>query len=250
MSMCLSSGGNREDTIDTSVVSEEPSSVRVKLKNETPPLDEGEADLRVCVTAIMGVTQELSGGLFSFVTGLSSASSSLKSGVGMPIDRTVGAAPFQTELLRDEGRVPLRIRSGNATNLTIFRAQMSALSSDNPTHVKSGSRIATSAPSEDVQVARDEGCLPGLVGDSDSVNLGERHPEPVRERVITLPVAGEWRSRSRTDAVSSSGDVGVDRGEGDVNRPSVDGYRSNPASTIRFMASWTLVDFTWRLGQR
>ena len=222
MSMCLSCGGNREDTIEMSVINEEPSSVRVKLKNETQSLGEDETGLRVSVIGVIGVTDELENPLCFVDSGVSSASSSLESGVGMPTDRTVGAASFPTEFLRDGGRLPLRMRSGNATSLTIFRAQTSALSSDNPTHVRSGSRTVTSVSSEDAEVARDEERTPGLVGDSNSVTLGEWCLELVRERVITVPV-DEWRSRSKTDAVSSSGDVGADRGGGDANRLSADG---------------------------
>jgi hypothetical protein len=218
MSMCLSFGGNREETIDTSVINEEPSSVRVKLKNETPSLS--EAGLRV---GIIGVAYELVKVSFFSVVGFSLSSSSLESGVGMPIDRTVGAAPLPREFFRDEGRLLLRIRSGNATNLTIFRAQTSALSSDNPTHVKLGPRIVTSVSSEDEEVAREEKRRLGLVGDSDSVALGEWCLELVRERVITVPVGEEWRSRSKTDGMSSPGDVGVDKGEGDISRPSTEG---------------------------
>ena len=218
MSMCLSFGGNREETIDTSVVNEEPSSVRVKLKNETPSL--GEAGLRVGITDGIGVIREPVNVLFFFDVDFSLPSSSLESGVGMPIDRTVGAVSFPTEFLRDEGRPLLTIRSGNATNLMIFKAQTSALSSDNPTHVKSGSRIVTSVSSG---VARDEKRRLVSVGESSSVTLGELCLELVRERVITVPVAEEWRSRSKTDGVSSPGDVGVDKGEDDINRPSADG---------------------------
>ena len=216
MSMCLSFGGNREETIDTSVVSEEPSSVRVKLKNETPSL--GEVGLRVGIVGVTEVIHELVNILFFFDVGFSSPSSSLESGVGIPIDRTVGAA-----FLRDEERLLLRIRSGNATNLTIFRAQTSALSSDNPTHVKSGSRMVTSVSSEDEGVVRNGKRRPALVGDSNSVTSGELCLELVRERVITVPVAEEWRSRSGTDGVSSPGDVGIDKGEDDIARPSADG---------------------------
>jgi len=223
MSMCLSFGGNKEDTVDTSVVNEEPSSVRVKLKNETPSLGGDEADLRVDAMGAMGVTHELAEALFFFNTGLPSASSSLQSGVGMPVGLTVEAASFPTEFLRDEGRLLLRMRSGKATSLTIFRVQMSALSSDNPTHVKSGSRMVTSVSSEAVEVAQDEERRPGPVGDSNSVTLGEWCLELVRERVITVLVAEDWRSRSKTDGVSSSGDAGADRGEDDINRPSVGG---------------------------
>lgn len=221
MSMCLSFRGNREETIDTSVVNEEPSSVRVKLKNETPSL--GEPDLRIGVLGVMGVAHELVKALIFFDAGFSSPSSSLESGVGIPVNRPVGAASFPMEFLRDEERLLLRIRSGNATNLTIFRAQMSALSSDNPTHVKSGSRMVTSVSSADEEVAQDKERRFGLVGDSNSVTLGEWCLELVRERVITVPVPEEWRSKSKTDAPSSSGDVGVDRGENDITRPSVDG---------------------------
>ena len=221
MSMCLSFGGNREDTIEMSVINEEPSSVRVKLKNETRSLGEDETGLRFGVMGVIGVTDELENTFLFVDAGVSSASSSLESGVGMPTDRTVGAVSFLTEFLRDEGRLMLRIRSGNATSLTIFRAQTSALSSDNPTHVRLGSRTVTSVSSEDVEVARDEERTPGLVGDSNSVTLGEWCLEPVRERVITVPV-DKWRSKSKADKVSSSGDAGADRGGGDANRPSTD----------------------------
>jgi len=220
MSMCLSFGGNREETIDTSVVNEEPSSVRVKLKNDTPSL--GEAGFGIGIVGVIGVVHGLVNVLFFFDVGFSLPSSSLESGVGMPIDRTVGAAFLPTEFLRDEGWLLLRIRSGNAINLTIFRAQTSALSSDKPTHVKSGSRMVTSVSSED-EVARDEKHRLASVGDSNSVTLGELCLELVRERVITVPVAEEWRSRSKTDGVSSPGDVGVDKGEDDSNRPSGNG---------------------------
>jgi len=223
MSMYLSFGGNKEDTVDTSVVNDEPSSVRVKLKNETPSLGEDEGDLRAGVLDVTGFTHELAEALFFFNAGLSSASSSLQSGVGMPIGWTVDAGSFPTEFLRDEGRLLLRMRSGKATNLTIFRVQTSALSSDNPTHVKSGSRMVTSVSSEVAEVTQDEERRPGPVGDSNSVTLGEWCLELVRERVITVLVAEDWRSRSKTDGVSSSGDAGVDRGEDDVNRPSVGG---------------------------
>ena len=219
MSICLSFGGNREETIDTSVVNEEPSSVRVKLKNDTPSLD--EANLRIGVMGVMGAMNELVVVLILVVTGLSSASSSLELGVGMPIDRTGGAESLPTEFLRDEGRLLLRIRSGNATNLTIFRVQTSALSSDNPTHVKSGSRTVTSVSSEDVEVVRDEERWLGRTGYSNSVALGEWCLELVRERVITVLVEEELRSK--TDAMSSSGDVGVAKGEDDDNRLSEDG---------------------------
>jgi len=100
MSMCLSFGGNREETIDTSVVNEEPSSVRVKLKNETPSL--GEAGLRVCIVGVI-VAHGPVNVLFFFDVGFSLPSSSLESGVGMPIDRTLGGAPLPTEFLRGEG---------------------------------------------------------------------------------------------------------------------------------------------------
>ena len=103
MSMCLSFGGNREDTIEMSVVNEEPSSVRVKLKNETQSLGEDEADLRAGVVGVMGGADELAKVLLPPDARLPSASSSLESGVGMPVDRTVGTAPFATGFLRDEG---------------------------------------------------------------------------------------------------------------------------------------------------
>ena len=223
MSMCLSFGGNREDTTEMSVINEEPSSVRVKLKNETQFLgDNAETSLRVGVMGVIGVTDELENPLLFVDANVSSASSSLESGVGMPTDRTVGAASFPTEFLRDDGRLLLRMRSGNATSLTIFRAQTSALSSDNPTHVRSGSRTVTSVSSEDVEAVREEECTPGLVGDSNSVTLGELCLELVRERVITAPV-DEWRSKSKTDTVSSSGDAGADKGGGDAHRLSADG---------------------------
>jgi hypothetical protein len=158
MSMCLSLGGKREDTIDTSVVNEEPSSVRVKLKNETPSPGDDGANLGVDVMGVMGDTDadELANALLFFGTWFSSASSSLKSGVGIPIGRVVSAGPFPTEFLRDEERLLFRMRSGNATNLTIFRVQTSALSSDNPTQIKSGSSMVTSVSSEDAEVPRDE----------------------------------------------------------------------------------------------
>ena len=98
--MCLSFGGNREDTIEMSVVNEEPSSVRVKLKNEIQSLGKDGVDLRADV---MGSTDKLANFLLPPGAGLSSASSSLESGVGMPVDRTVGAASPPTEFLRDEG---------------------------------------------------------------------------------------------------------------------------------------------------
>ena len=192
MSMCLSFGGNREDTIDTSVVKEDPSSVRVKLKNETLPLGGGGANLRVDVVGAVGDGGELAEALVSFDVHFPSASSSLESGVGMPIGRIVGGETFSTELLRDEGRLLLRISSGNAINLTIFRVQMSALSSDNPTHVKSASSTVTSVSSEeDAEVLRDKGRGEGLVAVSNSVTLGELCLELVRERVITVPVPDE-----------------------------------------------------------
>ena len=206
-----------------SVVNDDPSSVRVKLKNETQSLGEGEGDFRVGVMGVTGIADELAKGLAFLDVGVSSASSSLESGVGMPTDRTVGTASFPTEFLRDEGGLLLRIRSGNATNFTIFRAQISALSSDNPTHVKSGSRTVTSVASEDVKVARDGERPQGLVGVSDSVAFGEWCLELVRERVITVPVVDEWKSSSKMDVVSSHGDVGVEIAEDDINRPSGDG---------------------------
>ena len=181
MSMCLSFRGNKEETIDTSVVNEEPSSVLVKLKNETLSLC--ETGLRLDVMGVMGVTHEPVKTLGIPDTGPSLSSSSLESGVGMPIGRTAGATSLPAEFLREEGRLLLRIRSGNATNFTIFRAQTSALSSDNPTHIKSGSRMVTSVPSED-----EERRL-GPAGDSGSVVLGDWCLELVRERVITVPVA-------------------------------------------------------------
>jgi hypothetical protein len=186
MSMCLSFGGNREDTIETSVVSEDPSSVRVKLKNETLSLDDG---LLVGDTGVVGDTHELVETLSLFEACSSSASSSLESGVGIPIGRGICAKSFSTEFLRDEERLLLIIRSGNAINLTTFRVQMSALSSDSPTHVKSGSSTVTSVTFEDEEVSRNEGSQTGLVGDSKSVALGECCLELVRERVITAPVA-------------------------------------------------------------
>lgn len=219
MSMCLSFGGNREETIDMSVVKEDPSSVRVKLKNETPSLNDGEADLRTSAMDVKGDT----GALLFFDPCSSSASSSLESGVGMPVDLTVGVESSPTEFLRDEERFLLRIRSGNATNFTIFRVQMSALSSDNPTHIKSGSSVVTSVSSKNAEVQGDEERGAGLVGDSNSATLGELCLELVRERVITVPVVEEWKSRSKTDVASSSGDVGVHRGENGVNRPPEDG---------------------------
>jgi len=173
INMCLSFGGNREDTIDTSVVSEDPSSVRVKLKNETLSLDDDGGDFRVGVMGIIGGTDELAEALFPFDVHSPSASSSLESGVGMPIDRAVGEESFPTELLRDEARLLLRISSGNAINLTIFRVQMSALSSDNPTHVKLESSTVTSVSSKDVEVSREEGHEGELAGDSNSITLGE-----------------------------------------------------------------------------
>lgn len=221
--MCLSFGGNREDTIETSVVSEDPSSVRVKLKNNTPSLDDDGAGFRVGVMGVTGGTDELAGTIFSFdVHSPLSASSSLESGVGMPIGWAVGDESFPTEFLRDEGRLLLRISSGNAINLTIFRVQISAFSSDSPTHVKSASSTVTSVSSEEAKVSRDEERGPGLVEVSNSITLGEWCLELVRERVITVP-APEWRSRSKTDKVSPSGDVGVVMGEDDITRPSEDG---------------------------
>lgn len=221
--MCLSFGGNREDTIDISVVNEDPSSVRVKLKKETLSPRDDEADLCVGAIVVVEDIDELAGASFFLDACSLSASSSLESGVGIPIGRAVGVEPFSTEFLRDEGRLLLRIRSGNATNLTIFKVQTSALSSDNPTHVKSGSSTVTSVSSEDTEAPRDVGWRPGLVGDSNSVSLGEWCLELARERVITAPVA-EWRSRSKTDgASSSSGNVGVVSGEDAGNRPSEDG---------------------------
>jgi hypothetical protein len=113
--------------------------------------------------------------------------------------------------------------SGNAINLTIFSVQTSALSSDNPTHVKSASSTVTSVSSKDAEVLRDEARGQGLTGDSSSVTLGEWCLELVRERVITVPAPEEWRSRSKTDRMSPSGDAGVAMGEGDINRLSEDG---------------------------
>lgn len=193
----------------------------MKLKNDTPSLGENETDLRVGAMGVMGATHELVKVLVLVVTGFSSTSSSLESGVGMPIDRIAGAAFFPTEFLREEERLLLRIRSGNATNLTIFRAQTSALSSDNPTHVKSGSRMVTSVSSEDVEVARDGERRLESAGDSNSVTLGEWCLELVRERVITVLVVEEWGSKK--DPASSPGDAGAARGENDNNRPSEDG---------------------------
>lgn len=181
MSMCLSSWGNREETIDTSVVNEEPSSVLVKLKNETLSLY--EADLRLGVMGFVVDTHVPVKALGISDVGPSLSSSSLESGVGMPIGRTAGATSLPPEFLREEGRLLLRIRSGNATNFTIFRAQTSALSSDSPTHIRSGSRTVTSVPSED----EERRLAP--VGDSSSVVLGDWCLELVRERVITVPVA-------------------------------------------------------------
>lgn len=222
--MCLSFGGNREDTIDISVVNEDPSSVRVKLKKETLSPRDDEANLCVGTIVVVEDIDELVGASFFLDSAFSlSASSSLESGVGIPIGRAVGVDPFSTEFLRDEGRLLLRIRSGNATNLTIFKVQTSALSSDNPTHVKSGSSTVTSVSSEDIEVPRDGGWRSGLVGDSNSVSLGEWCLELARERVITAPVA-EWRSRSKTGGgSSSSGEVGVVSGEDGINRLSEDG---------------------------
>lgn len=219
--MCLSFGGNREDTIDISVVSEDPSSVRVKLKKEMLSPRDDEANLCIGAICVAEDTDKLVEAPFFDACSLST-SSSLESGVGIPVGRAVGVESFSTEFLRDEGRLLLRIRSGNATNLTIFKVQTSALSSDNPTHVKSGSSTVTSVSSEDTEVPRDSGCRSGLVGDSNSVSLGEWCLELARERVITAPVA-EWRSRSKTDGGSSSGDVGVVSGEDDINWPSEDG---------------------------
>ena len=82
--------------------------------------------------------------------------------------------------------------------------------------------MVTSVSSED-EVARDEKHRLASMGDSNSVTLGELCLELVRERVITVPVAEEWRSRSKTDGVSSPGDVGVDEEEDDSNRPSGNG---------------------------
>ena len=171
--MCLSCGGNREVTIDTSVVSEDPSSVRVKLKNETLSLGVEEVDLRLGVMGVKGEIIVPDGVFFILVPYVQSASSSLESGVGMPVGRGTGEESLSTEFLRDEERLLSRMRSGNATNLTIFRVQMSALSSDNPTQVKSGSRTVTSVSSEDTEVPRDDGGLQGLVGVSSSAALGE-----------------------------------------------------------------------------
>ena len=224
MSMYLSFGGNNEDTIDTSVVSEDPSSVRVKLKNETLSFDDEGANFRVGVVGMTGDADELAKTpLLSFDARSPSASSSLESGVGMPIRWAVGEGSFPTEFLRDEGRLLLRISSGNAISLTIFRVQMSALSSDSPTHVKSASSTVTSVSSEDAEVPREQGRGSGLVGDSNSVTFGEWCLELVRERVMTVPAPVEWRSRSKTDRVSTSGDVGVVMGEDDMHRLSEDG---------------------------
>ena len=156
MSMCLSFGGNREDTIDTPVVSEDPSSVRVKLKNETPSLGEDWANFRVGAVRDMGDTDGPAETLFALDVRSPSASSSLESGVGMPVGRAVGRESFPMGPLRDKDRLLLIISSGNAISLTIFRVQMSALSSDNPTHAKSASRTVTSVSSEEVEVPRDE----------------------------------------------------------------------------------------------
>lgn len=140
----------------------------------------------------------------------------------MPIGPVVGGESFPTVFLRDEGRLLLEMRSGNATNLTTLRVQTSALSSDNPTQVKSGSSTVTSVSPGDKEASRDWECRSGLVGDSISVTSGECCLELVRERVITVPAA-EWRSRSKTDGASSSGDVGVVEGEDDINRTSEEG---------------------------
>jgi len=218
--MCLSLGGNREDTTDTSVVSEDPSSVRVKLKNETLSLDDDGADLVVGDMGVAGGTDELEDTPSLFDVRSLSASSSLESGVGIPVGRGVRAESFSTELLRDEERLLLIMRSGNAISLIIFRVQMSALSSDSPTHVKSGSSTVTSVSSEDAEVLRDEVARTGLVGSPKSVALGEWCLELVRERVITVPAEDEWRSRLKIDGVSSSGDVGLVKGENDIGRPS------------------------------
>lgn len=56
-----------------------------------------------------------------------------------------------------------------------------------------------------------------------SDTLGERCLELVRERVITVPAPEGWRSRSKTDGVSPSGDVGVVMGEEDDKRLLEDG---------------------------
>jgi len=53
--------------------------------------------------------------------GFSLPSSLLESGVGMPIDWMLEVVFLPTEFLQDEGWLPLRMRSGNAINLTIFR---------------------------------------------------------------------------------------------------------------------------------
>ena len=189
--MCLSFGGKRDDTTDMSVVSEDPSSVRVKLKNETLSLDDDEANFRIGLTGVVGGTGRLAGAPFPFDVYSPSASSSLESGVGMPTGWAFGKASFPTEFLRDEERLLFKISSGNAINLTIFRVQTSALSSDNPTHVRSASSTVTSVSSADTEVSRDEGGGQGLVGDSNSVTLGEWCLELVRERVITVPLPEE-----------------------------------------------------------
>ena len=103
--MCLSFGGNSEDTIATSDVNEDPSSVRVKLKNETPSLSEDGANFRVGVTG--GGTEGLGETLALSDLDSLSASSSLESGVGMPIDWVVGGESVPAELLRDKGRLLL-----------------------------------------------------------------------------------------------------------------------------------------------
>jgi hypothetical protein len=103
MSMCLSFGGNSDDTIDTSDVSEDPSSVRVKLKNETPSFGGDETNFRI---GAIGDADEPADILFPSDVDSPSASSSLESGVGIPIGRTVGGESF-SEFLRDKGRLLL-----------------------------------------------------------------------------------------------------------------------------------------------
>ena len=73
--------------------------------------------------------------------------------------------------------------------------------------------------SKDAEVVQDKGRGQGL----SSVTLGEWCLELVRERVITVPVPEERRSRSKTDGVSPSGDVGVVMGEEGDKRLSEDG---------------------------
>lgn len=129
------------------------------------------------------------------------------------------------------------MRPGKATNLIIFKAQISAWSSERPTHVRSGLRTVTwealgewdldlatgTSSSED-----SEGSFP----DVPRSMLVKEESVPLLDRVAAR-VGATSGDRSKSEE-ASSGDTGETSGEtGDIRGVEPEEYRSKPAAASR-----------------